>query len=102
MIKINNKLIEINKFPDMTLLIKENPNYKEATISWHFENNEEVVALIYLTKHLRSHGVSKIELYMPYIPNARQDRVKVSDDVFTLKYFAWIINSLKFDKVIPW
>lgn len=99
MIKINNKLIEINKFPDMTLLIKENPNYKEATISWHFENNEEVVALIYLTKHLRSHGVSKIELYMPYIPNARQDRVKVSDDVFTLKHFAWIINSLKFDKV---
>lgn len=42
----------------------------------------------------------KIDLYMPYIPNARQDRCKSSRDIFTLKYFAELINSLNFDKVI--
>ena len=36
---------------------------------------------------------------MPYIPNARQDRVKTSEDVFTLKYFADIINYLNFNQV---
>lgn len=99
MIRINNKDVEINKFPDGTLLIKETPDYDVASISWLFENNEELVALIYLTNHLRSNGVKRIELYMPYVPNARQDRVKKSEDVFTLKYFAEVINSLGFDKV---
>lgn len=99
MIRINNKDVEINKFPDGTLLIKEAPSYDIALISWFFESNEELVALIYLTNHLRSNGVKRIELYMPYVPNARQDRVKKSEDVFTLKYFAEVINSLGFDKV---
>ena len=95
MISINGKPIEINKFPDGTLLIKEEPSYDIALISWYFENNEELVALIYLASHLRSHGVKKMELYMPYIPNARQDRVKKPEDVFTLKYFAGVINSTR-------
>lgn len=99
MISINGKPIEINKFPDGTLLIKEEPSYDIAIISWFFENNEELVALIYLANHLRSNGVKKIQLYMPYVPNARQDRVKTPEDVFTLKYFAGVINSLGFDKV---
>jgi ribose-phosphate pyrophosphokinase len=36
---------------------------------------------------------------MPYLPNARQDRVKNPEDVFTLKYFCEVINSLEFDTV---
>ncbi len=36
---------------------------------------------------------------MPYIPNARQDRVKTKEDVFTLKYFAQVINWLDFTSV---
>lgn len=99
MININGRPIVINKFPDGTLLIKEEPSYDIALISWYFENNEELVALIYLANHLRSNGVKRMELYMPYIPNARQDRVKAPEDVFTLKYFVGVINSLGFDKV---
>ena len=99
MIIINDKPIELNKFPDGTFLIKEVPSYDIAIIVWHFESNEELVALIYLSHHLRDAGVKKIELFMPYIPNARQDRVKKPEDVFTLKYFSTVINSLGFDKV---
>ena len=36
---------------------------------------------------------------MPYIPHARMDRVKADEDVFTLKYFAEVINSLHFSIV---
>lgn len=104
MIKLNGKIIDINHFPDGSMLLKEDANIarfpKGALIEWFFENNEELVALIYLTKHLRANGTVNIDLTMPYIPNSRMDRVKNTDDVFTLKYFADIINSLNFDTVI--
>ena len=99
MIKLNGKAVELKHFPDGTFLIKEKPNCDQAFLSWKFEHNDELVALIYITQHLRANGVRYVALYMPYIPNARQDRVKSDEDVFTLKYFAWVINSLGFDKV---
>lgn len=103
MIEINGKIIEQNHFPDGTLLLKEDGilySSKAHAIDWYFESNEELVTLIFLTKHLKNYSPhSSITLYMYYVPNARQDRVKTSKDVFTLKYFAETINSLYFDKV---
>lgn len=100
MIKFNNKTVNINHFPDGTLLMKEEVAFgKPAEITWHYENNEELVALYFLTKHIRSKGVTDISLKMPYIPNARQDRVKQAEDIFTLKYFSQMINDLDFSKV---
>ena len=99
MIKLNNKIIDVNHFPDGTLLLKQSINLYKGTvniITWHYENNEELITLIFLVKHLQEHGIDKIDLSMPYLPNARQDRVKNSEDIFTLKYFAEIINSLNF------
>lgn len=107
MIRINKNDVCVNKFPDGTLLLKEQvpagSNEKErerkATITWLFENNEELVTLIYLAGHLRANGITDLSLDMPYIPNARQDRVKMREDVFTLKYFAQVINWLDFTSV---
>lgn len=100
MLKLNEQEIKIGSFPDGTMLIKQDiPQTKEATISWMYEDDKEMIALIYLTEHLKAHGVTNLHLYMPYIPNARQDRVKTSEDVFTLKYFAKVINSLSFRSV---
>ena len=99
MINFNNKTVNINHFPDGTLLMKEEVVFgKPAEITWHYENNEELVALYFLTKHIRSKGVTDISLKMPYIPNARQDRVKQAEDIFTLKYFSQMINDLDFSK----
>lgn len=104
MIKINGEVVNIEHFPDGTLLLKEDVEYdfetnREADVTWLFENNEELVTLIYITKHLKSHGVEYVNLYMPYIPNARQDRTKLQEDVFTLKYFAEVVNWLGFNSV---
>lgn len=104
MIYLNNKPVNIGHFPDGTILMKEivELNFRaerSADILWKFQSNEELVVLIYLTQHLKAHGVSNIYLDMPYIPNARQDRVKSDEDVFTLKYFAEVINALGFRSV---
>ena len=101
MIKVNGVPVEIGSFPDGTILMKQGDDDAIRTeIAWNYENDRELVALIYLTKHLRRLGYKFIDLYMPYIPNARQDRVKNPEDIFTLKYFSEIINDLKFDTVI--
>ena len=100
MIICNGKQVKLNHFPDGTLLIKElAPETEKVVLTWLYENNEEMVALYFLANHLKAKGIKDIELNMPYIPNARQDRVKTPEDVFTLKYFAGMINSLGFSKV---
>lgn len=99
MLKLNDKIIEFGCFPDGTIAVKQSiDGIKSAAIEWYYENEYEFVGLIYITKHLKSHGIQDINLFMPYIPNARMDRVKDSEDVFTLKFFAEILNSLGLKK----
>lgn len=101
MIKINGTEVELGHFPDGTFHLKPtiDKDYP-VTICWHFEGNDEMCALLFLTKHIRRLGVENITLKLPYIPNARMDRVKNETDIFTLKYFADFINALNFNKVI--
>ena len=103
MIKLNGEIVNVNHFPDGTLLLKEEGQWFGGgahNIEWYFENNEELLTLIFLVKHLKSYdNTTKVNLSLPYIPNARQDRVKTTEDVFTLKYFADIINYLNFNQV---
>lgn len=100
MIYLNNQPLELSRFPDGTLLMKQlPPQEEEATLSWFFETNEETLAVVFLANHLQAHGCKRIHLFLPYIPNARQDRVKTEEDIFTLKYFAGLINSLGFETV---
>ena len=91
------------KFPDNTQKIDldaEATVYGCFLITWsQYESDEELVRLIFITKHLKERFNAKVYLYMPYIPNARMDRVKSDTEVFTLKYFCEVINSLGFEKV---
>lgn len=100
MIKLNGQKVDINKFPDGTFLLKYDTDADHVRIDWFFESNEELVALIFLTRHLQEGAIECIDLFMPYIPNARQDRFKNDEDVFTLKYFCEVINSLNFNDVM--
>lgn len=93
--------IKPDKFPDGTQLIRVDLSQLNNTlITWAYESEQELVTLIYLVKYVREYYKNGyIGLYMPYIPNARFDRVNNPDEVFTLKYFAEIINSLNFNRV---
>lgn len=71
-------------------------------IGWRYDGDHECILLWYLVNHIRSnihHGLF-LQLTLPYIPNARMDRVKADDEVFTLKWFADFINHLRFNKVV--
>lgn len=98
MLTLNGTQIAIDHFPDKTLLFKSLTTTGD-TIEWHFENNEELIALYFIVNHLKDKSKAPLHLVMKYIPNARQDRTKAETDVFTLKHFAKLINSLGFDSV---
>lgn len=101
MIFLNGLKMEQGRFPDGTLLMKFNREFGfNNIIHWNYESDAEMFALMCLVNHIRDHREDAyIELIMPYVPNARQDRVKSNEDIFTLKYFCQFINSLKFSKV---
>ena len=75
MIRIDNKEIDLKHFPDGTMLIKHLSDCENTKITWLYDNDEEYMVIYFLVKHLITHGVKRIELLMPYIPNARMDRV---------------------------
>ena len=87
--------VKQGSFPDGTLHL-DLPNYEVHTVEWRYESDAELFTLICIAKHYAKYG---LELFMPYIPHARMDRVKSHSDVFTLKYFCEIINSLNFKEV---
>lgn len=103
MIRINDELINIGHYPDGTLNIKylvDSNIYDNFNILWLYDGEEELIALIYLVSHIREHKYdANISLYMPYLPNARMDRVLNQQDIFSFKHFSNIINSLDFSKV---
>lgn len=104
MIKINDKEIKVEYFPDGTQRLHF--DLKEVTgiteIKWFYENDSELVTLMFLINHIKNNMCDKYfsyNLYLPYIPNARMDRTHNTNEIFTLKYFCNIINSLGFDNV---
>ena len=107
MITINGIEIVRKTFPDGSLclldlnnsLLCPNKNYE---IVWLYEGDYEIFMLICIVKHLRSkmHNNASFNLTMPYVVNSRLDRTHSDNEVFTLKYFAEIINDLKFNKVV--
>lgn len=109
MIKIDGKPFEIKYFPDGTLNMTDcyipNPgNDEEApefvVLEWRFESIAEQVVLYNLTQYIQDQLGSEIILILPYVPNARMDRVKNPyKEVHTLKYFCKFINDLHFKRV---
>lgn len=111
MIKLNKEIVPFKTFPDGTLNllnVGRNLHYwgvglpKENSVvfEWDFENVAEQVVLYNLVKHVRNRGFRNLHLILPYIPNARMDRVHdVQHEVHTLKYFAEFLNDLNFRAV---
>lgn len=107
MITVNGIEIVRKTFPDGSLCLLDldnsllNPN-KNYEIVWLYEGDYEIFMLICIVKHLRSKMYNNVSfnLTMPYVVNSRLDRTHSDNEVFTLKYFAEIINDLKFNKVL--
>ena len=101
MITLNGIVIKQGRFPDGTLNLKDNDFefYEGNLISWFYDGDDEMFTIMSLVDILKRHKCNKINLYMPYLPNARMDRIKSEEENFSLKVFANWINSLGFNKV---
>ena len=101
MLILNGKIIKANKFPDGTSFFKNIQIKRYNYIEWYYEKDEEMIDLLYITSHIRNSCKNEyLELYMPYIPNARMDRIKDETEIFTLKYFANVLNLMNFGNVV--
>ena len=108
MITVNNVKVEVGHFPDGTQSIKfpvdalwSELNNIPILISWYYDSDEEIFTLACVVDWVhRSCGSKRIiRLDIPYAPNSRMDRIKNTDENFSLKVFANFINSLGFDVV---
>jgi len=63
------------------------------------ESDGNVMELLLATDALRRCGVVNIDLLLPYVPYARQDRVMVPGEPLSIKVYCDLINSQGFRKV---
>ena len=104
MIKVENHVIDqTQKYPDGTPILKLDLDFlaacSDVEITWAFDSLEEYFTLACIVDHLKNMCRHTVHLVLPYIPNARMDRVKYRDECFTLKTFVNLINALNFTYV---
>lgn len=83
-IKISSDLSEIN----------------EVTISQRIRSFNDLGLFLLAVDAVRRLGVEKIKAILPYFPAARQDRVMIKGESFSLKVYADLINGCKLDEVV--
>lgn len=103
MITLNNYEISVSHFPDGTQCIKFPVHCTSPvnTICWFYDSDEELFTLASVVDYVKRNADknSLLVLDIPYLPNARMDRIKNKNENFSLKVFANLINSFGFDEV---
>lgn len=82
--------------------IKINPNIdvnQKITITHRLNSFNDLGLLCIAVDALRRMDAKNLELFIPYFPAARQDRVMIKGEALTVKVYADIINSLQLNKV---
>jgi ribose-phosphate pyrophosphokinase len=103
-----------NHFPNGELHVKSLPNPNSFKvdrqgyiwISKRIKNSDDIMEILFLVDSIRRTFVSismpKLGLRIPYVPYSRQDRVMVEGESLSIKVFADLINSIRFDQVEIW
>jgi len=102
MIFVNQEKIEFKNFNDGSFRVKYevDPEGQHSHILWLYDGAIEALQLWYLVKHIHERMPDQIiDLEMPYCCDARMDRCQNRDEVFTLKYFADLLNALPLHSV---
>lgn len=106
MIKLNEKEVIFEEFPNGETLIKVGnlqsrfwQKYDINNITVKFEDDKDIIRLIFLKKFLDEQNWDHLVLRIPYLPYSRMDRTE-GMTLFTLKYLCQIINNLNFKEVV--
>ncbi|MBB4801087.1 ribose-phosphate pyrophosphokinase [Flavobacterium nitrogenifigens] len=82
--------------------IKINPDFdpnRKVTITHRLNSFNDLGLLCITVDALRRMDVKIIDLFIPYFPAARQDRVMIPGEPLSVKVYADIINALQLSKV---
>lgn len=90
---------EVGAKLDTQNLLYRSTTAPHQTIWARLQSSKDVMELVMITDALRRFDPTPINLVLSYVPYARQDRVCVPGESFSLKAFAGIINGLGFQKV---
>lgn len=74
-------------------------NAEKALITLRIRNLNQLMLLFLATDALKRSGVKEIEVFIPYLPFARQDRVMVSGEPLSVKVISDLINLQNYSKV---
>ncbi len=76
-------------------------NY-DRSVTFRIENSSDVMALFLSLDAAKRAGSSHINLVLPYIPYARQDRVAVPGEALSIAVFAQLLNTFNLSSVTVW
>jgi ribose-phosphate pyrophosphokinase len=99
MISVNGHELKPTIFPDKTSQLWKLPQEalrEPVRIDWRFEEEREILDLFALRQLLPK---AMLDLYMPYLPYARQDKEPSNEATFNLYTFAHLINRLQAHQV---
>jgi ribose-phosphate pyrophosphokinase len=99
----SNDIVELKKFAGgecHVKFLKEFDETDSVRINSRLNSSDDVMNVCLAVDALRNMHVPYIEVFFPYTPYARQDRVMVPGEPLSIKVFANIINSLNLNKVM--
>ena len=67
---------------------------------YQYSGDSSLIELMMLTYALRINGAKEINLFIPYFPGARQDRVCNKGEALSVKVYANLINEQDYDSVV--
>lgn len=74
-------------------------NVDKVVVTHRIKNSDDIMLLLLATDALNKYGIDNMDLIIPYVPYARQDRICNTGEAFSLEVFSKLINSLGFRKV---
>lgn len=72
---------------------------QEVTITIQCSSFDDIGKILVANDALKRLGVKKINLFIPYFPGARQDRINLKGEALTAKVYADLINAQQFNRV---
>ena len=76
--------------------------YINYTITLTYQSDQDLIDLLLLVNACRNAGAMWLILKIPYFPYARQDRLMVDGESFSLQVAAQLINSCNFEEIEVW
>lgn len=102
--EIENGVVNTFNFPGGEAHVKVNNLRRQPVtqLTAFIRNSDDIMKMLLVTDAMRRNGQKNINLVIPYVPYARQDRVMVPGEPLSIKVMADLINAQNYASVEIW